>query len=248
MGTKLNQIIAVVNGKKNSVQRELTDVYKKVQKSDLFSGIDRSYQPSDDDGETFPPEHKKIQYSASNAIKDVTEVLSDLYNTVATQDYGNTKAVADVVVDGKPILSDVPVTHLLYLEKSATDIRTFVNSLPTLDPAEEWEWSDIANCYQSRPAKTNKTKKVYRNHVLYEATKEHPAQVEPYTEDIKVGEWKTIKFSGAMPASDKKVLLERVNKLIDAIKKAREEANMTEVDQVNVSDKLFGYLFSEQVK
>ena len=33
----------------------------------------------------------------------------------------------------------------------------------------------------------------------YEATEKHPAQVETYTEDIKVGEWTMVKFSGAIP-------------------------------------------------
>ena len=54
--TKLNQIVAVVNGKKSRAQKQLTEVYKKPQKPGLFEGISRTYQPSDEEGETLPAE------------------------------------------------------------------------------------------------------------------------------------------------------------------------------------------------
>lgn len=41
---------------------------------------------------------------------------------------------------------------------------------------------------------------VPRNHVKAEATDKHPAQVEVYHEDVPVGYWTTVKFSGALPA------------------------------------------------
>ena len=47
---------------------------------------------------------------------------------------------------------------------------------------------------------TLRTKKVPRNHVKAEATEKHPAQVEVYYEDVAVGYWTTVKFSGALPA------------------------------------------------
>jgi len=242
--SKLNQIIAVANGRKSKVTKEVTEVYKKVQKSALFEGISRTYQPLDDDGETFPPEKKNSQYSVSAAVEELSQSLASLFDVVATQDWANTQAVADVVVGNKTVLTGVPVTYLLFLEKQLTDIHTFVKSLPTLDPAENWQWSDAANCYVSEVNKTNKTKKVMRNHVKSEATKEHPAQVETFTEDVKVGEWATTKFSGAVPAKEKAALVDRVTALQDAVKYAREQANMTEVTSVNVSRPVFDYLFA----
>lgn len=245
--SKLNQIIAVANGKKTKTTREITESYKKVQKAALFEGISRSYQPVDDEGETFPPEKKNIQYSVSNAIEDVAKSLSGLFDIVATQDWANTKATADIVIEDQTILSDVPVTYMLFLEKQLQDIQTFISSLPVLDPAENWQWSEAADCYASEVAQTNKTKKVLRNHVKAEATEHHPAQVETYSEDVVVGKWNTIKFSGAIPATEKSTLLERVGRLIDAVKFARETANMSEVTQVNVSSPLFKYLFNTTV-
>ena len=82
-----------------------------------------------------------------------------------------------------------------------------------------------------------------RNHVKAEATEKHPAQVEVYYEDVAVGYWTTVKFSGALPAQRVNELLERVEKLQHAVKFAREEANGTEVTDQRVGDAVFGYLF-----
>jgi hypothetical protein len=84
---------------------------------------------------------------------------------------------------------------------------------------------------------------VPKNHVKYEATKEHPAQVEMYMEDVWVGTWTTTKFSGAIPAAVRNAMLERMRKLLDAVKTAREEANNLEVRPVKVGAALLGYIF-----
>ncbi len=55
-----------------------------------------------------------------------------------------------------------------------------------------------------------------------EATDKHPAQVGVYYEDVAVGFWRTVKFSGALPAKRVGELLERVEKLQQAVKFARE--------------------------
>jgi len=88
-----------------------------------------------------------------------------------------------------------------------------------------------------------KTKKIPRNHVKAEATEKHPAQVEVYYEDVVVGNWRTIKFSSALPAKRVNELLSRVEKLQEAVKFAREEANNLEVVEQKVGAKIFDYLF-----
>ena len=240
---KLNQIIAVVTGKKSRCQKALGDVYKQLQKATLFDGISRTYQPLDEEGETQPPEQKNVQYKANQAIADARQALSELFDAVATQDWANCEARADVVVDGTVILEQVPVTHLLFLEKQLTDLHTFVGQLPTLDPADTWRWDENSDCYVTEATFSNRTKKVPRSHILYEATKEHPAQVEMYHEDVKVGEWRTVKFSSALPATERNDLIARVRKLQEAVKFAREEANSRDVQDVNIGNKVFDFVF-----
>lgn len=244
MSAKLNQIIAIVNGKKSKTEKELTEIYHKIQKSELFNGIKRIYTKKNEDGDDFPPESKNIQYSVAEAIQSVTTIWTELLDVIATQDYTNCLAKGTIKVDDKIILKDVPVTYLLFLEKHLTNVHTFVNKLPVLEAADNWEWDKNNNQYKSEEFRTNKTKKTYFNHVKAEATKEHPAQVEVYPDDIKIGEWTTTKFSGAIPWSEKQALLNKVAKLVDGVKMAREEANLTEVREQSVGKEIFDYLFA----
>ncbi len=92
---------------------------------------------------------------------------------------------------------------------------------------------------------TLRTKKIPRNHVKAEATEHHPAQVEVYYEDVTIGYWRTIKFSGALPAQHVNEILERVERLQQAIKFAREEANNTETQEQKVGEKVFQYIFKD---
>ena len=240
---KLNQVIAVVAGKKQKATQAITEAYHKIQKAPLFDGISRTYQPKDEDGERLPAEAKSIQVKVGDLIGEVRAALTDMFDVVATQDAANCNAMANIVVDGQTILSSVPVTHLLFLEKQATDIGTFVGKLPTLDPAETWVYNEATDHYATLPSETARTKKVPKAFVKYAATKEHPAQVETFHEDIVAGYWKTVKFSGTLPAKEKNAMLERVRKLHEAIVKAREEANSIDAPPVSEAAALLSFVF-----
>jgi hypothetical protein len=244
MTAKLNQIIAIEKGVKAKSFQELTDAHHLLQKPSMLTGISRTYQPRDEEGEVFPPEVTRVQASADTVIKDTAKILTKLFDVTATKDWANCVAKADVIVDGKTLLSDVPSTYLLFLEKQLVDIGTFIKKLPTLDPSETWSYDAGSDTFVTEPVQTAKTKKVPRNHVKAEATEKHPAQVEVFHEDIVVGYWKTVKFSGALPANRVKDLGDRVEKLQQAVKFAREEANATEAPDKKLGDALFAYLFS----
>ena len=112
-----------------------------------------------------------------------------------------------------------------------------------VDAAEAWTFDDSADCWKTEPVRTNRTKKVPRNHVKAEATEKHPAQVEVYYEDVVVGYWTTVKFSGALPAKRVNELTDRVERLQRAVKFAREEANGVKVTDQRAGDAVFRYLF-----
>lgn len=240
---KLNQIIAVVAGKKTQAQKVLTEAYQELQKPALLEGLDRVYKPRNEDGETLPPERKLVQQTVGARVKTVRGELADVYDVVLTQDTANCVAKADVVVDGRVVLKDVPVTYLLFLEKQLTDLETFVSKLPTLDPAEEWSYNPSIDGYTSRPYETLKTKKVMKNHEKAPATEKHPAQVEVYTEDVVIGTWTNVKSSGAIPAQERNRMLTRVRQLQDAVKMAREEANSIEVTPRKAGEAVFDFVF-----
>jgi hypothetical protein len=239
---KLNQIIAVVNGKKTEAQKALTQIYRKSDNTELFNGLSRTYKPKDDDGDRFPDENKPVITTVEQSVVEFKDVMTGLLDVVATQDYSNGDAKADVVVDGEVILPQVPVTYLLFLEKQLVNFENFVSKLPTLDAAETWSYDDNTGMYVSEVNRTLKTKKVLQSKVLYEATDKHPAQIEKWNEDVVIGEWLNKKVSGAISAKDRKVLVEKVKRLQDAVKFAREQANSVDVQNVEVGSKIFNYL------
>jgi hypothetical protein len=241
---RLNQIIAVEKGIKSRSQKELTEAHHALQKPALLAGIARAYRPKDEEGEQLPPEATKVQMKAEEIIRRTADILTELFDVTATKDFTNCKARADVVVDGKPLLRQVPVTYLLFLEKQLVDLHTFIKKLPVLDASETWAFDPSADCWATEPVQTVKTKKVPRNHVKAEATDKHPAQVEVYHEDIVVGHWKTVKFSGALPAKRINELVDRVERLQQAVKFAREEANNADVEEQKVGRALLSYLFA----
>jgi hypothetical protein len=239
----LNQIIAVASGKKTGVEKTLTEIYHKIQKPEIFAGLTRVYRPLNEEGETLPKEEKLPQQSVLTCITEATEQLAELINVIGTQDLANTQAKSNIVVDGEVVVKDVPVTHLLYLEKQLTDIKTFVSKLPTLDLSETWTFDANSSMFKTGVVETNRNVKRYKNHVKAEATDKHPAQVDVYTEDEKVGTWNTTKFSTCISVKDKVKMLNRVQSLIEAVKMAREEANSIEVTKVTYGDDVINFIF-----
>lgn len=241
---KLNQILAVEKGVKARAYAAVTELDKHIQKDALTSGISRTYRKKDDDGEDLPAERSLVQISVAEVLEEVQKAYTDAWNVTATKEWANQTAAADIVVDGTPVLTGVPVTYLLFLEKQLTDLRTLVGRLPILDPAEKWSWDNNAGAYAAEPHETHRTKKVPKVLVKYPATPEHPAQVETYAEDVIVGFWETIKFSGAMPAARKTELLERIDGTVQAVKTAREAANDAVVTNQSVAQPLLDHLFA----
>ena len=240
---KLNQIIAIEKGVKTTAFQHLTDAHHLLQKNASLSGISRTYRPRDEEGETLPPEANRVQVRAEQVLRETGEVLTSLFDITATKDWANCTAKADVLVEGTVLLKDAPATYLLFLEKQLVDLHTFLKKLPVLDASETWTFDTSQDCYATEPAQTVRTKKIPRNHVKAEATEHHPAQVEVYYEDVTVGYWRTVKFSGALPAKRVNDLIQRVEKLQQAVKFAREEANAQETEEQKVGGKIFQYLF-----
>lgn len=241
---KLNQIIAVVSGKKSRAESVLKDAHHGW-RPELIQGISRTYYPLDAEGDSLPPENKRVQIRTDEVVSKAINELIGVYDAVATQETGNTIAKADVVVDGKSVLKNVPVSVLLFLEKQIKDIRTFVTQMPTLPTDREWKYDSAADCYVTEPVEQIRTAKMPTRFVKAEATDKHPAQVEILYVDKTVGRWNTKHFSGAIPAQKQADLLSRVNKLEEAVKSAREQANSTEVQNVQIGKDLFSFIFGD---
>ncbi len=225
MPAKLSQVVAIEKSTKSRVYAEVTEIHKALQRTEPLKGIARAYTPKNDGDDVFPSESTPVQLRAERLMEQAQTAWVAMFDTVAQKEWANQGATADVIVDGYKLLENVPVCYLLFLEKQASDLRAFVAKLPVLDPAESWEYSDNQDCWQTKPKQTTKTKKIRKPVVKYEATKEHPAQVEMMDEDIVQGTWSTTHYSGALPAARVSDMLRKVERLQDALKMARESAN-----------------------
>lgn len=248
MATKLHQILALEKGVKAQTESDLTRAYHDAQRADAFKGLTRVYKPNDEEnGDRLPTERKIVQLTADRILSRGRDALTRQANIVGTKDAANQTARADVVVGGNIVAVQVPVATLLYLEKSLQKFRELVTKLPTLDPEVEWGTAPDAatGLWKSATDESVRTKKTPRALVKYEATPDHPAQVETYVEDAIVGRWDKTLFSGALPAFRKQRLLHRVDEVTAAVKMAREEANTADAVDVRVGDQIFGILLTD---
>lgn len=241
--TKLHQINAVLNGYKPQAERRFTDLHQLSAKTTLWSGQQRTFQPYDDDDRGEPAKSELVQVKAPQVLADVSAALGKLFDLQLTQDTTNAVAAADVVVNGETLIENAPVTYLLFLDKQLVLLRKYIDSLPTLDPADHWTYDNDREVSVSDPVKTISTRKVLKVLELAPATDKHAAQTKPYETDEPRGEWTTIKMSGALPAATVRQYRERLDALLEAVKVAKEAANDIGVTDRKAGDKVFSYLF-----
>lgn len=242
MSIQQNQIIAIEKGVKNRAKTTLTEFYKTIQKPALFNGKIKKFEKINEDSPDIPDDNINVQMMSSKILKTVNDTMAEYFDVVATKDWGNCHAVADVVVDEKVIIEKAPVTYLLFLEKELADLRTFVSSFPTLDESHSWTEDLNSNLFRSTPTKTQRTAKIQKPIVLYDATDKHPAQTQLITEDVVVGYWNTTELSSSLPVPRKEQVLSKIESLLIAVKSAREEANSVKVDKKNVGKNILSFI------
>lgn len=246
--TVLSQVIAIRTGVKTDIDQALTKNYHMLKRQELLRGQVRTYKPNDDDDFVYPSETQNVQIRAEEVLRNVTKDLARLFDVTACMDWTNQSARADVVLlaGDEPfvLLQAVPVSYLMFLEKQLVNVETVVRNLPVLDATEVWEFDSATDTFKSAPVGTIKTKKIRRSHVLAPATDRHPAQVESFTEDEPIGVWTTVKYSGAIPAQRLNKMLARVKALAEAVKFARESANMVEVADPKPGRRILDYVFN----
>lgn len=245
--THLSVLLALEKGARERAHQAVTALHREAQKAQLYDGLSKTYRPKNEDGDVQPPQSQNVRAHADEVLVQLADLLRRPWDLTATRDETNRHAVADVVVQlpsgsETTLLTGVPAVHLLWLEKQLNDLRTFVGKMPVLDPAEQWTYDPALGHHRSPSVETLHTRKVPDGLVLYEATKEHPAQVQPYNRDEVVGTWTTIKYSGALPWDRQRQILDRIDALRDAVKAARERANLVEVRDVREADVLLRYV------
>lgn len=244
---KLHELLAAEGTAKAQADKcrsDLSNTFDK--KRHLFGEKVVTFQPSAEGAKAVTEEQSDIQTTVPAELKWVSDIWAKAIDAAYQIAESNMGARADVVLDnGDILLKNVPATALLELEKRASEIHALVSGIPTLDPAKGFKLDEArgAGIYKAREITKTRTQKTIVPIVKYEATKEHPAQVDLINKDVPVGTIQEQEWSGLITPAEKAELLSRAEELKRAFKTARARANEAPASKEKIADKLFKHVF-----
>lgn len=256
---KLHEILAVEKGLETTARTVNEEAIKTFGKRDEhFIGSVSERKFFDDASQHLNvTEYKALVTSVPDKLLYLVRPNVRVIDAVATKDATNQVATANLVVeddDGKEVViaESVPGTTLLGLETRLAELRKVYEAIPTLAPGPTWvedrEQRAGGGVYVTQHPETRfNSRRVTKAVELSPATKEHPAQVKAIEEDVVVAKTEVRLWSGMMTVADKSDLLGRLDKLLRAVKRARQRANSTEVKRLQVGAKLFAFLHGDTV-
>lgn len=248
MAKKLFELLVVEGQLKTQAQATRADLRNTFEKKrHLFEEKRKTFLSSEEGGGSVVEEQSDIQTTVPDELAWLAGIWTKVIDTSYAVAVGNTQARADVVLDnGAVLLTGVPATALLELEKRAAEMEEILKSVPTLDPAKGFKADPDrgANIYRARDVSKARTKKVEEFVVVVPATTEHPAQVAKVNKDVTTGTIQEQEWSALLTPADKGVLIERAEGLRRAIKAALHRANAVSMSETLpvCGEKLFGYV------
>jgi len=247
---KLHELLAVEGQLKGQAQATRTDLRATFEKKrHLFEKKILAFQPLEENMPVVIEQHSELESTVPKELDWIADVWRKALDVSYQVAEANTKARADVVLDdGTVLLTNVPATALLELEKRSAEIQELVTAAPTLDSAKSYvpDPDAGAGVYKAREVRTQRTKKAQRVLVLLQPTPEHPGQAQVISEDVPVGTVTAQEWSSALTIVQKADMLERAESLRRAIKAARMRANEVSLESdklPTVGDKLFNFVF-----
>lgn len=239
---KLHELLAVetnLRQEANAAVKAVVDLFKAG--TGLLGQI-RVFRPLEENLEELPAEGQPLSATVDGVLEELQNYFSRYVDATVEKEVANTGTNATVVVNGIEFLNDLPATALLNLESRLEELERAFNAIPTLDPSEQWEYDADKGYHVSAVRTQFRTKKSPKAFVQYAATKEHPAQVTVFNEDINTYRIESTLFSGSLTPAEKRERLDRLTTLQRAVKKARIRANDTESTPVKIADAIFDYI------
>ena len=243
---KLHEVLAVEQDLSHTAVKVVNEAGTTFHKKpDHFMGFSKTTRFFDDSrSEENTDESKRIVTTVGAKLDHVTKHLARYFDAMAQKEATNQLAKADLVVNGTVLVEGAPATWLLGMETRLKDLRKMYEAIPTLSPGVLWTKDEAAGKgIWVAPAQASfQTKKTAQHKVLYDATENHPAEIEKWFEDVPVARIEKTESSGMITSAQKAALLDRLDTLIQACKKARQRANATEVVQVKPGQAILAYV------
>jgi len=251
---QLHELLAAmgdIQARSDMNQKEGIDTFNK--RANHFLGRSKTLKMFDEKDahlQDANAEYTELTTTVGAKLAYVQKSVSAWYDAFLQKEATNQDARADLVLDEVLIAKDLPAAFFLGMEKELKQLRKLYEEIPTLPPGHKWEKDPALSAADNSkgvyrnavPEKTLKTQKEIASRVIVPATDHHPAQVETWTENKPVGEFTTELFCGMITAAEKSVMLNRITKLIGAVKKARMRANKAEVRKLAVGKAIFKYI------
>lgn len=247
--SKLHELLAVESNLENQAAKCRSDLAATFEKKrHLFEEKRVTFTPAGENTQPVTETQSDIQ---SNVKKELDWIQSHLVKALDASYQvaeANTVARADVVLEDDSqtvLLTGVPATALLELEKRVAEIAALIGAVPTLDPAKGFTKDESRNLYKAREVNKSRTRKQKKLYVKYEATKEHPAQTELLDEDVVIGSIQEQEWSGLITPAEKAELINRVEMVARAVRRARSRANDVEINsKAKIGARLLNYIFN----
>ena len=241
--TKLHELLASEKTPNSAWNQLYEDTMKKFKnQAHFFEGHTKSLAMIEDSlGNKAIEDQAKEEKPVTTTVYQTLNYALDFFvkaeDVQFQKNLTNCKARGTIYWNGQVLIENVPVDELLGLESRLSKLRQLFQEIPTVDATKYWRHDSQLGCWVSAyPEETTKTEKQIIPVTLKEATKEHPAQVQPVQKDIVVGKFTTVRRSGSATALQKATLLKNLDDLIVEVKKARMRANEVEVENVKIGD------------
>lgn len=242
MAATLAQMIAVHEGVQSSASRWWKLVAQDLAKEQLLTGHDYTHEAFEG-GLQEPPQRQRVRLNTELLLAEAREKLERLFDVSATRDWANLGARADVVIDGETVLSDVPTTFLLFLEKQLAELLADIRKLPVQDPAQDWRPSTDPGVWRTEPVKRPTTRKVTDFKVVSPAEGMRPADVREISRNVQSGEWTRVELTSAITSRQSAALQANLTQLAEAVKMARIHANRVDAPDVRAGRAIFDRIF-----
>lgn len=243
---KLHELLAVEPDKEGYYKLALDEARTTFKnKPTHFTGMHKTCVMLKEGDVAPPDEHLEMTTTVKDKLLYIEKAIVDYLDVVLQKESTNQEAKADLVVDGQVLATQLPATFLLGLESKLKTIRAVYAEIPTLAPGIAWKHEPTLgpDVYKTeKPEEKLKTAKTFMFKVLYQATDKHPAQIEKWEEQVPVGRYITETFSGMLSPAEKSELLARIDKLIQAAKVARQQANSVEASKREVGEIIMRYI------
>lgn len=247
---QIHELLAAEKSVEDQFKKVLGDITNTfLKKPDRFLGTIRTLHMFDDASQNEnTTEVKEIDSTVEKELQFLKDYAIKYIDLIAQKESSNQSAFADVIIDGKIILEQVPATLLLALESKLSHLRVMYDAIPTLQPGINWveDAEKGKGIYKnSNPEESFKTQKDIIAKILWEPTDPKMSQkpeIEKISVDKKVGKYITTQFSGMISKARKAEILSKLDTLIVEIKKARQRANSTECSYRKVAETIFDFI------